>query len=240
MSIPTPPTDVFVWDPALTNATRPTSGHLASGYATNEVPTSTEWNYFAWMVTAWCQLLHDWYNDGDVEVTSLNVDLNAVIAGTLSVNGGLYTEAGIAHTDLWIKPIPIGTTGLNYFNSGTQSAGASLTFSTVGLNQFLRVGDRIRSLIFSTIYTAGTSVFQAKLIKQDNTGAQTTIKTVSPSGSVGDYVFDLTDADHYVFGPGSSGDNTCYFLSLAFPGDPSISWSVVVSSIYMRYDHPTP
>lgn len=129
MSIPTPPTDVFVWDPALTNATRPTSGHLASGYATNEVPTSTEWNYFAWMITAWCQLLHDWYDDGDVEVTSLNVDLNAVVEGTLAVNG---TTTAIAGT-------------LSVGGATTLASGLSLT----GTAEEHRVASRRESLLLN-------------------------------------------------------------------------------------------
>lgn len=77
----TKPSSVATWDSGSVNLSAPTGGHIASGFASGEVPTSAEMNGWRQIVGAWTQYLSD-----------------ASFTGGVTIAGGLTVD--VVHTSL--------------------------------------------------------------------------------------------------------------------------------------------
>ena len=90
------PTSVVTWDSGAVNSTPTTSGHRTSGFATNEVPTSAEFNYWMSSVAEHIQSIESGLYPGNLEITgNLKVDGTAEIVGNTTVDGDLTVDGTI-------------------------------------------------------------------------------------------------------------------------------------------------
>ncbi|HEY3802247.1 MAG TPA: hypothetical protein VGL61_06545 [Kofleriaceae bacterium] len=114
MTAPTKPSPLYNWDTAGTNVIAPTSGHQTSGFATDEVPASSEFNGL-------------WANWGDelawldyevsailAETTKQTAPLNYItISGTVTYTGGAkryLSSSGSWAIRFGLPPVPNGYT----------------------------------------------------------------------------------------------------------------------------------
>lgn len=92
------PSSYAQWDSNGTNVSAVTAGHKTDGYATNEVPTSAEWNAHFKLIGEWTQWLLDGAADATVTSKALsdgsNNDLD--LTGTASLAGKTYFN--VTHT----------------------------------------------------------------------------------------------------------------------------------------------
>lgn len=96
--VSTKPTTIPNWDTGNVVSVAPTAGHIASGWAVNEVPTHSEMSGWQQLVGKWLQ----WLNDGDIALHNVDItgtltqEQAATFQSSVDMEGGLNTFGSMA------------------------------------------------------------------------------------------------------------------------------------------------
>lgn len=232
----TKPTTLPTWDSGSVNLVAPTGGHQASGFAANEVPTSSEMNGLLQLIGKWAQYLNDGAFTGGASVAGgLAVDTLGA-SGLITANAGVTVASGqnvvIAGTGLYKRgakvtkvPAMAGNfSGSNGFSPTSWVAGANGQILAIPIN--LDEGERLTQ-VTARVACGATDVIRLRVFRTVNIAGltQSTVQLGSSVTSSGHSGLVETITDGSLTEVCSSADSFNYVAELdvtAFAAAPTV------------------